>query len=135
MRYLVVVTEGSGGLSWLCHNLLYGYGTSMYWASVSPSAQEGAKAPFISTFMTVTRKNDFPSLHATARALRRQPAEKGESASGQRIGPGTKLTPSGCSSSAGSLLMVKEFHLVEFTVSENRGSGHNHSAFNFVGTS
>jgi len=88
MRYLVVVTEGSRGLSWLCHNLLYGYGISTFWASVSPSAQGGAKDPFISTFTTITRKNYFPSLHSTARSFRRQQAEKGRSTSvqGLRLG-------------------------------------------------
>lgn len=48
---------------------------------------------------------------------------------------GTKLISGECSSSLGSLLTVKEFHLAELTVSKNRGSGHNHRALYFVGTS
>lgn len=77
-----------------------------------PSAQEGAEDPFILIFMTITRKNYFPSLHSTARSFRRQQAEKGNLPQCRASDQGTKLISSECSSSLHSLLMVKELILL-----------------------
>lgn len=129
MRLGSWVREETSGLFWLCHNLLCACGTSMFWASVSVSIQEGAKEPFISTYRKIIRQSySLPYVQQQSHSEgSRQTGDIHLKAVPQARAPRrflVRVLPS-----SGPLLLVKEFHPAE---SKNRGSRHNHSALNLV---